>query len=205
VRLLSSCVAIVVVGLLASVAHAGSGALVPPMRIDLGPAMSKLAPMPGFQLVAGVHWASLTPSPRASIDVGIGMIGTLRRSSDQAEAGAPSNARAVEPAPLSLIGGYLEVATRTNGNGWWRTWVGSRLESGRASQDGLGHAFVGVATRISTEAYLTAAGGGGGGGLVVGALAIGLYAEVAARRFDSLGNDVGVSAGLSMRIPLIIE
>lgn len=194
--------ALAVVLLLPSTAAAGRGGIIPPMRIDVGPSISHAETEPAFQMVAGLHWASVYPKGRANIDVGVGVI-SATHFSDEGEDAALAERRLEEDEPLSLIGGYVEVATRTAGNGWWRSWVGTRVESGRASIDGRSSGFVGVATRISTEAYVAGADSSSGGA-VLGVFAIGLYGEVAVRRIDDVGDDVGASVGLSMRLPLIV-
>jgi len=56
---------------------------------------------------------------------------------------------------------------------------------------------------VSTEAYL-AGSDSSAGGAVIGVFAIGFYGELAVRRIDELGDDVGASVGVSMRLPLIV-
>jgi hypothetical protein len=189
--------------LLPSVAAAGRGGLLPPMRIDLGPSISHVDTEPAFQAVVGIHWASVYPNHKANIDVGLGLI-SATHVADEAEDGAVSH-RTVDGAeePLTLIGGYVEVATRVAGTRWWRTWVGTRVESGQASLHGRDHGFVGVATRVSTEAFVAGADSSSGGA-IIGVFAIGLYGELAVRRIDDVGDDLGASVGLSMRLPFII-
>jgi hypothetical protein len=188
--------------LLPSVAAAGRGGLIPPMRIDVGPSISHAETEPAFQVVAGIHWASVYPNHRANIDVGVGII-SASHFSDEAEDGTVSERVIAPDEPLSLIGGYVEVATRTAGGRWWRSWVGTRVESGQASLNGRDTGFVGVATRVSTEAFVAGADSSSGGA-VIGVFAIGLYGEVAVRRIDEVGDDIGASVGLSMRLPFII-
>ncbi len=195
---------IVLVAALGGVAHAGRGGFVPPLRIDSGPAVSSIEPEVGVQTVIGIHWASLYPKGTASFDVGIGFISSFVPTGDD-DAGASSAAVARGThgdEPMSLIGGYLEVAARTDGNSWRRTWLGMRVESGSASRNGRSGGYVGVAARVSTEVY-TAGSGGGGGGAIMGVLAAGVYAELAARRIQTIGDDVTASVGLSFRVPLI--
>ena len=197
-----SLVAAAVVLLLPTVAAAGRGGLIPPLRIDLGPSISHVETEPAFQAVIGIHWASVYPNHKANIDFGIGMISATHMA-DEAEDGTVSHRTIEGEEPLSLIGGYVEVATRVAGNRWWRSWVGTRVETGQASLHGRDHGFVGVATRISTEAFVAGADSSSGGA-IVGVFAIGLYGEVAVRRIDDVGDDLGASVGLSMRLPFII-
>lgn len=188
---------------LPSLAQAGSGGFIPPMRVDVGPEASHVEPVPGLQVVAGIHWASLYPKPRANIDVGIGIVSVTHGSAEDDMATARSSS-SPEADRLGLFGGYVEVATRTSGGSWWRNWVGTRIESGRASIDGRKRAYVGVATRVSTEAFVSG-GSSGSGGVAIGVLAIGFYGELSARRIDDVGNDLGASFGVSMRVPLIAD
>lgn len=192
---------VLVLLLLPAVAHAGSGGFVPPMRIDVGPAVSGTAGDPAMQVVAGIHWASVYPKPKAGIDVGIGIVSTSHPGRDTEPAGV---ARTSAPAasPLELFGGYVEVATRTAGSSWWRTWVGTRVESGRASLDSTNHGFIGIATRISTEAFVGGASSDSRS-VFVGVFAVGFYGEISARRIVGLGSDLGASVGLTFRLPLI--
>jgi hypothetical protein len=188
---------------LPSIARAGNGAFVPPMRVDVGPTSSHVEPVPGLQVVAGIHWASLYPKPRANIDIGVGMV-CVTHGGDDDDMAAARTSGAPERERLGMFGGYVEVATRTAGGSWWRNWVGTRVESGRATIDGRKRAYVGVATRVSTEAFVSG-GSSGSGGVAVGVLAIGLYGELSARRIDDVGNDLGASFGVSMRVPLIVD
>ena len=186
-------------------AHAGSGGIVPPMRIDVGPAVSHVDDVPMLQVVAGLHWASVYPKGLAGFDVGVGFVSETS-GDDDATAPTSGTARTVGTAPrpsFDLVGGYVEVAARTAGNGWWRTWVGTRVESGRAELGPRGGAYVGVATRVSTEAYLAGASSDHRSA-VLGVFAIGLYGELSARRIEELGDDLGASVGVTMRVPLIV-
>ena len=189
------------VTLLPSVAAAGRGVFIPPMRIDVGPSISHAEP--AAQVVAGIHWASVYPSHRANIDIGVGMISASSFGDEAAGAGGAAERTIAPQQGLELVGGYVEVATRVAGAKWWRTWIGTRVESGRATLDGRPEPFVGVATRASTEIFVAGADGGGSA-VMMGVFAIGVYGEIAVRRIDDVGDDLGASVGLSMRLPLII-
>jgi hypothetical protein len=179
------------------------GVVIPPVRVDLGPSTSAVDDAPALQVVAGVQWASVYPRGRARIDAGFGVV-SVSRADPEPPPGDPEHVAAIAGGdPLELLGGYAEVATRAAGTGWWRTWVGTRIESGRASLGGRSSGYVGVATRVSVEAFV-AGSSSSAGALVLGVLAIGVYAEVAVRRIDGVGDDVAASAGASFRIPLII-
>lgn len=182
-------------------AHAGGG-FVPPMRIDLGTAVSGSEHALGGQLVAGIHWASVYPK-KTYLDVGIGIVST---SFGGPEEPAPRKT-GVRPGPvrdpLSIFAGYVEVATRPSGNGWWRTWIGTRIEAGQGARDGHDQGMVGVAVRASAELWAGTATSDSGGGLL-GVGAIGLYGELSARRFEDDADDLGASVGFSFRVPLIL-
>lgn len=189
-------VASIVLGL-AAPAHAGGG-FVPPMRVDLGPAFtSSVDHEVGGQVVAGIHWASLYPK-KTYLDVGVGIVSTSFGGPEE-----PRSKTGPVRDPLSIFGGYVEVASRPSGNGWWRTWFGTRVEGGRAAKDGDSQGMVGVAARLSAELWVGGASGGSGGG-VIGVGAIGVYTELSARRLsEDDANELGASMGLSFRVPMI--
>ena len=198
---LAALTVVAAVTLLPSVAAAGRGVFIPPMRIDVGPSISHAEP--AAQVVAGIHWASVYPNHRANIDIGVGMISASGFGDEPGDAGGAAERTIAPEEGLELVGGYVEVATRVAGAKWWRSWVGTRVESGRATLDGRPSAFVGVATRASTELFVAGADSGGSS-VMMGVFAIGIYGEVAVRRVDDVGDDLGASVGLSMRLPLII-
>jgi hypothetical protein len=203
--------AAIVMGMLAAAWPAGDALasdciFIPPVRVDVGPATSQLDATAAFQTVAGIHWASVYPKGKARFDVGVGIVSISRLEEEPPAMTTDPEAtarRGPVSEPLELTGGYVEVAARTAGNHWWRTWVAGRVESGRATRDGEHEMYVGFAARVSTEAYL-AGMDGGGNALVMGVAAIGVYGELAVRRHDQLGDDLTASAGLSFRIPLIV-
>lgn len=192
---------VAVVLITAGTAHAGGG-FVPPMRVDLGAAFSETEHDVGGQVVAGIHWASLYPK-KTYLDVGIGIVSASFGGPEDPPAPTPNARPAPVRDPLSIIAGYVEVATRPSGNGWWRTWVGTRVEAGQAAKDGDAQGMVGVAVRGSAELWIGGASSGGGGGMI-GVAALGVYAELSGRRLsDDDRNDLGASVGVSFRVPLI--
>jgi len=192
-------IASVILITLAGTAHAGGG-FVPPMRVDMGAAFSESEHDLGGQVVAGIHWASLYPK-KTYLDVGLGFVSTsFGGPEDPPTMHASSRPRVRDP--LSIFAGYVEVATRPSGNGWWRTWVGTRVEAGQGSRDGDDQGMIGVAVRASAELWIGGASSGSGSGMM-GVGAIGLYGEMSARRFVDDSDDLGASVGLSFRVPLI--
>jgi hypothetical protein len=188
--------------LLPTAAHAGSGFFSPPLRLDYGAAASLGAPSPSAQLAVGLHWASVDPRRDGRLDLGGGLI--LRSAMLGAE--EPTHEAGVDVTPVgaaSLAGGYLEGAWRVAGGGSWRGWVGVRGERGWARLGKVEGAYTGVALRVSAEVFAPLVGGGNNG-IICGAFALGLYGEIALRRIDDVGDDVGISLGLSGRLPLIL-
>jgi hypothetical protein len=169
--------------------------LIPPARVDFGATATGMDDHPAFQLVAGVHWASLAPTPGTRIDVGAGVVSLYGPGSDEDPTDKMDDS-------LHLTGGYVEVATRPAGNDWWRTWAGVRVEAGEVERAGEDGEYVGLAARVTTEAYLPAVDGGGNA-MIFGMLALGVYGEVAVRSIDGVAVDLALSAGLSVRIPFI--
>ena len=205
-RLLPAVVSAAALLLTAGVAHAShGGALIPPVRVDVGSALSGTQAEPGMQLLAGIHWASLYPGD-TPIDLGVGLVSTHFGPFGDADATSEgARARAASSAePLELLGGYAEAALRHGGARWWRGWLGTRVEWGKAALDGRDHDFLGVATRCTVEIFGGTAGGDSRNAFVLGTAAIGAYAEVSARRIETVGIDVGASVGMTFRVPFIV-
>jgi hypothetical protein len=168
--------------------------LIPPARVDVGATATGLDDHPALQLVAGVHWASLSPTPGTRIDIGAGVVSLSGTGPDDPTDKMDDS--------LRLTGGYVEVATRPAGNGWWRTWAGVRVEAGEVARADTDGEYVGMAARVTTEAYLSGIDGGGNA-LIIGTLALGIYGEAAVRQIDGTAVDLALSAGLSIRIPFM--
>jgi hypothetical protein len=169
--------------------------LVPPARVDLGATATGMHDHPAFQLVAGVHWASLMPTPKTRIDVGAGVISMYGPGSDEDALDKMDDS-------FHLTGAYVEVATRPAGNDWWRTWAGVRVEAGQVERAGDDGDYVGMAARVTTEAFFSGTDGGGNA-VIIGTVALGIYGEAAVRQIDGVAIDLALSAGLSIRIPFM--
>ncbi len=171
--------------------------LMAPLKVDLGVTGASTTPagfLPGIELRAGVHWASLSPQP-TNFDIGLGLFGAVLPG--------PTNATSDTSDDDVVYGGaYLEVGQTLSHGDYWRTWASGRGEYLGASAFGKDQTGFGLAGRVSAELYASGVGIEPRG-LFLGTYAIGVYAEVAGRQ---LGSDVGalqVSAGLTFRTPLV--
>src|SRR5262245_8305453 len=84
-----------------------------PLRIDIGAqgANTSHGYLPGVELRAGIHWASLSPEP-TNFDVGLGVFG--------AALVGPSNDTMPNANNDVLYGGaYLEVGETLSHGDWW--------------------------------------------------------------------------------------
>lgn len=201
--------AALVVLLAASTAHASGGVLgVPPAEVDVGagvPIGAATAVGPSTEVLAGIHWASLYWHP-THFDVGIGYVGSFRSllpgSSLRTTDGADTAANR-----LSLDGGYLSLGYTLESHRHWRTWLDARVEAMDGSINGASVPVLGAAMRVSSELFsagAAAAGGSGGGALVAGTFAIGVYVEATHRDLPPELGPNGVTAGITMRIPLLL-
>jgi len=167
-----------------------------PLKVDIGMqgASTTMGYLPGLEVRAGIHWASLSPRP-TNTDVGIGVFGAaLFGPEDAADPGGHDN--------VVYGGAYLEVGQTLAHGDWWRTWASGRGEYLGSSTFGHEQAGFGVAGRLSAELYASGVGIEPRG-VFLGTYAMGVYVEAAGR---GLGEDVSalqVSAGLTFRTPLV--
>jgi hypothetical protein len=168
-----------------------------PLKIDIGAqgANTTKGFLPGLELRAGIHWASLSPQP-TDLDIGIGVFGAVLAGPDS---GMP---QADEHNDVLYGGAYLEVAQTLSRNGWGRTWASGRGEYFGRSTFGEERAGVGVAGRLSAELYASGVGIEPRG-FFLGTYAVGVYVEAAARGLGSDVSPVQVSGGLTFRTPLV--
>jgi hypothetical protein len=168
-----------------------------PLRIDIGAqgVNTEHGFLPGIEMKAGIHWASLSPEP-TNFDLGLGVFG--------AAFSAPKSESQPDADRDLLYGGaYLEIGQTLSHGDWWRTWASGRGEYLASSAFGEDHTGFGAAGRLSAELYVSGVGIEPRG-VFLGTYAIGAYAEVGAR---DLGDDVGlfqVSGGLTFRTPLVL-
>lgn len=170
--------------------------LMMPLKIDIGMtgASTSEGYMPGFELRAGIHWASLSPEP-TNTDVGLGLF-------IAALPGAQNDAMPEADNDVVYGGGYLEVGQTLSHGNWWRTWAAGRAEYLGASSFGQEQSGFGLAGRVSAELYASGVGIEPRG-LFLGTYAIGVYAEAAGRQLGDDVSPVQVSAGLTFRTPLV--
>jgi hypothetical protein len=184
---------VVMVLVVAGTAHA-SGGFIPPMEVDYG----KVATFDGgreTEMLAGIHWGSLAWEP-TSIEIGVGYIGITRDMPVE----AIGRGVTTDDNTFRLDGGYLTLGKTIGGGNHWRTWLLARGELLHAS---TGESVLGEAMRITTELY-GAGAAGGSGAAIVGAFAIGIYAEVAHRDVPDGFGPTGLSTGLTLRIPMMV-
>lgn len=167
-----------------------------PLKIDLGMqgANTSMGYLPGVELRAGVHWASLSPQP-TNFDIGVGVFGAVL-------VGPTNDAMPDAETDVLYGGGYVELGQTLSRGDWWRTWGAARGEYLGVSAFGEEQAGFGIAGRLSAELYASGVGIEPRG-LFLGTYAVGVYAEAAGR---GLGDDVSalqVSAGLTFRTPLV--
>jgi hypothetical protein len=171
--------------------------LMMPLKIDFGMqgANTSLGYLPGAELRAGIHWASLSPQP-TNFDVGLGLFGAVLVG--------PENDAMPDANNDVLYGGaYLEMGQTLSKGNWWRTWGAARGEYMAVNSFGEESTGFGLAGRLSAELYASGVGIEPRG-LFLGTYAVGVYAEAAGR---GLGEDVSalqVSAGLTFRTPLVL-
>jgi hypothetical protein len=169
-----------------------------PLRIDIGAqgANTSAGFLPGMELRAGIHWASLSPQP-TNFDIGLGVFGAVLAG--------PKNDAMPDAETDVLYGGlYLEGGQTLSHGDFWRTWASGRAEYMGSSSFGEEQAGFGIAGRLSAELFASGVGIEPRG-IFLGTYAVGVYTEVAARQ---LGDDVSamqVSAGLTFRTPMVFQ
>jgi len=170
--------------------------LMMPLKIDIGAqgANTSRGFLPGIEVRAGIHWASLSPTP-TNFDVGVGVFGA-------ALVGPQTDTMPDANNDVTYGGAYLEIGQTLSHGSFWRTWASGRGEYVASNAFGEEHTGIGVAGRLSAELYASGMGVEPRG-LFLGTYAIGVYGEVAGR---GLGDDVSalqVSGGLTFRTPLV--
>jgi hypothetical protein len=182
-------------------ARAGSGAFIPPLKLDVGRMTEHVAGVDrvGGEMMLGINLATLYPKPMP-FDLGVGWINV------DVDGGAPPamplSEVTVDPAPAAVTvsnGWYVEASGLLGGGEHWRTWLTSRGEMFH----GAGHDEYGAFVRVSGEVWAGAVGGDHSAA-VCGVVALGAWAEVGERQ-EPDGERARVAAtGLSLRVPLLI-
>jgi hypothetical protein len=203
-RLLSLAVCVALAGLATRAEAGGFFLAVPPLRADVGAlAVSGDGVHVGTQVVVGVHLASVWPRD-IPVDVGVGLV------SASVDDGSGTVSKATvhdEPEAPSFVGGYLDLSSRMAGGPHWRTWAGVRGEALRGELDDEGRIAFGGVARVAAEIYVGgggAASGGSGGAALIGVFALGVYADLSYRDLAGPLGGVGVSSGVTMRVPFIV-
>jgi hypothetical protein len=166
-----------------------------PLRIDVGAtgASTTHGYLPGLELRAGIHWASLSPEP-TNFDVGLGVFGAALKG--------PEGDMSTNNDGVLYGGAYLEIGETLSHGDWWRTWASGRAEYLATDAFGQQSSGIGVAGRLTAELY-TSGVGVEPSGVFLGTYAIGAYAEVAARGLGDQVGEMQISGGLTFRTPLV--
>lgn len=180
--------------------HAGSGFCIPPMEIDVGTdgAHSAALARGGSEVLVGAHLASLAWW-QTKVDVGIGLV-------DVNHDLAPGFERSVhlgEDPSLNLIGPYVSLGYRLAGTKNTRSWLVARWEHLSGTTPTQSFHATGLALRLGGEIF-SAHLWKDHRSAIAGAVGIGAYVEVTRRTVPTELDPTAVSAGLSMRIPLIV-
>jgi hypothetical protein len=168
-----------------------------PLRIDIGAqgANTSHGYLPGIEVRAGVHWASLSPTP-TNFDIGLGVFGAaLIGASNDTMPGADND--------VVYGGAYLEAGETLSHGDYWRTWASARGEYLASNAFGQESSGFGVAGRLSAELY-TSGVGVEPRGVFLGTYAIGVYVEAAGRELGDGVSPVQISGGLTFRTPLVL-
>ena len=183
---------------LTGTAHAGSGGiLVPPMEVDFGvgvPVGDQAETLSAStEVLAGVHWASLAWMP-TRLDVGIGYVGSFRTIDDPMRLADQS---------ISLHGAYFSIGNRIATGKHWRTWLTARGELMRGNDEHHDFGVLGSSLRVATELFGSAKSGGRNA-VLVGTFALGIYAEITYRDVPAAYGSLGVTSGVSCRLPFLV-
>lgn len=184
------------------VARAGSGAFIPPMKLDVGRMTEHVGGVDraGGELMLGINLATLYPKPMP-FDLGVGWVDV------SLDGGAPAAMPLSEitdpgPGPAAVTvsdGWYVEASGLLGGGEHWRTWLTSRGEMFHSA----GRSEYGAFVRVSGELWAGAVGGDHSAA-VCGVVSLGAWAEVGERQ-EPDGERARVAAtGLSVRVPLLI-
>ena len=182
------------------------GIVVPPAEIDfgVGTPIGNTDVTASTEFRAGIHWASLYWKPTA-LDIGAGYAGSWRGVEPRYIA-RQTGGGYIEDETLRLHGVYMQLGYAIENERNWRTWVGGRVEAFTGKLNYQDITVLGGALRIATEFYLNSikSAGGRGLGFYAGTWALGVYVEGIYRSLPVELGPVGVSAGVTARIPFIV-
>jgi len=189
-------------------ARAGGG-FIPPMRLDVSPSSTLLGDGPhvGMHVLAGLHWASLSPRWNNNLDLGIGYVydGFTDDGAPTAPDGAILAAGPTAPrdTPRTAAHGlYLEADHRTGGTHHRRSWLGLRAELLFGSVGGETRTGAALVGRAAWELFTPIKASGCNGG-ALGMFGVGVYLEAGARLLPDGRAGIMTTAGVSMRLPAI--
>lgn len=171
----------------------------PPSRIDVAPTTIHRGDglESGSHVAAGIHWASVNPLPNNPIDIGLGYAYDRYGSRDDHRVLHRGGVRA----PDDVHSIYLATERRIAGSKHQRTWVGGRGELGFASVGGRTRMGTGLVGRLGWEMF---AGTGKRSRDILGVVAVGFFVEAGLKRLPGNQRGVTTTAGVSVRLPLIV-
>ncbi|HTJ47253.1 MAG TPA: hypothetical protein VL463_34365 [Kofleriaceae bacterium] len=192
---------------LGSVAHAGQGAAIPPIKLDFG-AVRESVPgdvRDGGETMLGINLATIYPK-EMPFDLGIGWIniGTGDKPGEIVEA-QPLTSTGGSTTPGAVTdhrwtnGWYVEGSGLLAGGEHWRTWLSPRLEMFPGDDRTNYGAVLRVSSEVWTGGFYSDRGLG-----VCGVLALGAWAEAGVRQEPNATTAHVAATGLSLRVPLIV-
>lgn len=188
--------------LVAGRAHASGGAL-PPLEVEVGQSAISTHAGPDVaatEILVGLSFASLYPKP-TPVDVSVGWMGSFVPGDDDIS-DPPTNGRGSVtsgPTPADASGAFVAIDLRAAQGRHWRAWLGGRGELLATEDVGV----LGGFGRASIELWHPVAAGGGGGG-IIGTIALSAWMEVGARERPDRSLARVASAGIGLRLPLVV-
>jgi hypothetical protein len=165
------------------------GGVVFPARYDVGPVATSGGA--GVHIGAGLSWASVTPDPRAPVDVTLGWV--VEQNADP-----PPGVQPMHGAVRVVHGPYLSVEKRLFGTRHQRTFAGLtgallyRDQGDDSAVDGA------LSMRAGWEVFHAGMGRG-----YMGAVAAGFYVEMGVRQLPRDQAELVMTGGVTFRLPLM--
>jgi hypothetical protein len=189
-----------------SSAACNRGGIIPPTRVDLAPVTMNRGNglETGAHVAAGLHWASLYPRPDNPVDVGLGYAYDGFESPESRSPVAGPRPQSTGPAsadPDAIHSVYIAAERRIAGSEHQRTWVGGRGEIGFGAANGHTRMGTGLTGRLGWEIF---AGTKKHTRDILGVVAVGFFVEAGLRKLPGGKRAAVTSAGISVRLPLIV-
>ena len=190
-RLASTAVVLLGLGLETHAAHAVPGIL-PPVEITVGEAAVQSAhdAYTATQVTVALSWASLSPVV-TPVDFGVGWIGSYAPDVPASSPGMPRRSR-------DAAGPFVMFALRAAAGAHWRAWLGARGELLYGDERGLLGASAHGAIELWHGVGVSASDGG-----LIGALGLSVFVDASVREDPAGGYARVLAAGFGGRLPLI--